>query len=496
MKLSYIYSFNKSFSKALVKPGIISNELVLFVVIIAVAAFLRLFLIGERPGFEWDEPVYGAIAQHSAEHGLPALRPEGGAIATQPYLYHPPFDVIIKGWWISLTGESGVGNLRLLAGFASLVLLALAYWLVRNCTDRFTAALATILLATDGWLIYTNRLNLIENIMMPLGLAGMVAYSYAIKRHNRLLYGLAGALLALAFVYKHIGIAFLVAPLFYLLFFSDKRKSHIFLYLSALTVIVTYFVAMYLLWGNEIFSQNWVQIQRSLGLVESRGLNYGLAQVFEALLKTYWIFFSTLFALAICLVLLAWRFYRWLRKGERPAQPLLFSWAVTAFVLLSVTSLKAPHYLIVMLVPLYIYLATELATWLRQLKKTQLKWGFVALILTLNMVTWNVRFMLQSDNALLETYRFVSANVPANARVLTEETIGAGIRQPYYKLDRHKMADELEKIKPDYIILYYSTTQKPPDSEALEKLVKEGQALTEIRGFKERIIVYRVNQSS
>jgi 4-amino-4-deoxy-L-arabinose transferase-like glycosyltransferase len=492
MKSSYIYSFTRSFSRESAKSSLISRELVLFVAVIAFAAFFRLFLIGERPGFEWDEPVYGAIAQHSAEHGLPALRPEGGGIATQPYLYHPPFDVIIKGWWISITGNPEVGNLRLLAGLASLIMLGLAYWLVRNCTDRVTALLATVLLATDGWLIYTNRLNLIENILMPLGLAGMVAYSYAIKRGSAWLYGLAGALLALAFVYKHIGIVFLVVPLVYLLFFSDNRKNHIFLYISAAIVIVTYFSAMYLVWGNEVFSQNWVQIQRSLGLIESRGLNYGLAQVFEALVKTYWIFFTTLAALATCLSLLAWRLYRWLRRGERPAQPLLFSWAVTAFVLLSVTSLKAPHYLIVMLVPLYLYLATEVATWLKQLKSNRLRWGLVAAVLVLNLVTWNVRFMLQSDNALLETYRFVGANVPANARVLTEETIGAGIRQPYYKLDRHKTADELAKIKPDYIILYYSTTQKPPDSQALEKLVKEGQWLTEIRGFKERIVVYRV----
>jgi 4-amino-4-deoxy-L-arabinose transferase-like glycosyltransferase len=466
----------------------------LFAATILSAAFLRFFMIGERPGFEWDEPVYASISQNFAERGVLAVRSEAGQTATEPYLYHPPFDVALRGGWAALSGSAEVQQLRLVSASAALLLLGLAFGLVRYLAGTPAAFVGLGLLATDGWLIYTNRLNLIENMLMPIGVGGLWLYAIALRRDRAGWYALAGVVLATAFVYKYIGVIFLLTPVVYLLLNRQKIRQHFILLGSAAGLVAVYLAAMWLIWSNQFVDQNLVQFLRAFGFIESRGLNFGIGVILQALLKTYWIFFVTVLSLAGCAGLLGWRSYRWLRKNERPPQPLLFSWAVAAFAIMLAASLKAPHYLIVLLVPVYIYLASEIAPVLLRLKPQWLKVGLVGLVIALNLLTWNLRFVVQDDNALLQTYRYAAANLPANAKVLTEESIGVGIRQPYYRFDRHSSAAALEQLQPDYIIVYYSTTQRPPDTLAFQELLAKSQELTRISGFKEDIRVYKVQK--
>ncbi len=64
--------------------------------IFALAGYMRFFNIAQSPGYEWDEPVYAAIAQRTIELGYPNLKGDGYAYNTEPYLYHPPLDFYLK----------------------------------------------------------------------------------------------------------------------------------------------------------------------------------------------------------------------------------------------------------------------------------------------------------------------------------------------------------------------------------------------------------------
>jgi len=61
---------------------------IVVLVILAAGAFLRFYKIQTRPGFEWDEPVYWAIAAHTADYGFPAIRPQDDQ-PSLPYLFQP-----------------------------------------------------------------------------------------------------------------------------------------------------------------------------------------------------------------------------------------------------------------------------------------------------------------------------------------------------------------------------------------------------------------------
>ena len=123
------------------------------------------------------------------------------------------------------------------------------------------------------------------------------------------------------------------------------------------------------------------------------------------------------------------------------------------------------------LIPLYIYLIAKIAPFLKEKKFRKLQYPILIALLVTNAFTFYLRFILRNDNALLATYNFVNT-LPESSTILTEECIGVGIKQKYYKLDLHNSAEEINKIKPNYVIIYLSTTQKPPKSKALEELIQ------------------------
>jgi 4-amino-4-deoxy-L-arabinose transferase-like glycosyltransferase len=462
-------------------------------VIIVVAALLRFYQIDLRPGFEWDETIYTVISQNTAQLGFPAVRLEGGVPPTEIFLYHPPFDFILKSWWIHLGGGGELGQLRMFAASASIILLGLCFALLRVVSTKETAIVGLIFLALDGWLIYTNRLNLIENGLMPIGVAGILFYALALQRGKWLYYGLAGVFIGGAFVYKHIGIVFLLTPVIYLVLTRKEWRKHLVLFATAFAIIVAYVATMLVLWHEAFINQITVQVRRIFGAMESRGLNYGLSEALQAVVSNYWIFFVTVFALLGGGSLLLWRTWQWWRNRRPPPQILLYSWAFTAVVIMGMSAIKAPHYLIVLIVPVYLYLVSELVPMLQTKQAVWVTIIGLGLVVGLNLVTWNLRFLQNTDNALRQTYQYANTYIPAEARVLTEDTIGMGIRQPFYKLDNYASLGGLEKVKPEYLILYYSTTHRPPDDSALQRLVERGELLTRIIGFKEDIRIYRVN---
>ena len=97
--------------------------------LIGLAAVIRFWAIGSRPGYEWDEPVYTNIATHLAHFGVLQVKPDFGS-PVEPYVYHPPFYFLMLAGWFKLVG-AGVTSARVLAGIMSLVFLVLAYLFMR-----------------------------------------------------------------------------------------------------------------------------------------------------------------------------------------------------------------------------------------------------------------------------------------------------------------------------------------------------------------------------
>lgn len=467
-------------------------EIAAVAAILTMGAFFRFYEIRTRPGFEWDEPLYETIAENTVKYGYPALRVEGGQLLGLN-LFHPPFDHYLKGYWFSVTGESGVGQARVLAGIESMVLLLVTYLFVRNVADKKAALLALLLVSSDGWLIYTNRLNFLENAMMPIGVAGLCFYAMALKKDRRWCWVLAGVVLGLAAIYKHTGFYFLLVPVLTGLLTKGKVRGHYVVLLGAAAlVILLYVTGMYLAFGDEYLFQTLVQIRRALGMAPSSGLTYGLAEVVQALANTYWIFFTTIICLIVGSVMAMIRLIQYIRKYRQPDYPVLLFWSVAAIAFLGTIALRAPHYLIIVLVPLYAFLAVELTPLLRQKTMALATPLLLIVVLALNFVTWHMRFVQRTDNALLATYVYVSQNVPADARVLTEDCVGVQLKQTYFDIRMHRDVEDLQRIDPTYIILYYSVTSEPPEGKALEDILQRSTFVTEFTGFKEVVRIYRV----
>ncbi|MCK4794209.1 MAG: glycosyltransferase family 39 protein, partial [Desulfobacteraceae bacterium] len=181
--------------------------------IFAMAGYLRFFNIAQSPGYEWDEPVYAAIAQRTIELGYPNLKGDGNIYNAEPYLYHPPLDFYLKAFWLQNVESSGIVAGRILSSIEAMIGLAIAYFCLKEISGRKAAVIGLVLLATDGWLVYTNRLNLIENGMMLIGVFGIWMYIKATKSQKISYYLAAGFFLAFAAIYKHTGLPFLAVPI-------------------------------------------------------------------------------------------------------------------------------------------------------------------------------------------------------------------------------------------------------------------------------------------
>jgi len=476
-------------------------------VIFAMAGYMRFFNIAQSPGYEWDEPVYAAIAQRTIELGYPNLKGDGNVYNTEPYLYHPPFDFYLKAFWLQNVETTGIVAGRILSSIEAMIGLAIAYFCLKDISGRKAAVIGLVLLATDGWLVYTNRLNLIENAMMLLGVFGVWMYVKATKTGKTPYYLAAGFFLAFAAIYKHTGLPFLVIPIINLMIIRKDWKQHIILIQTMAIVVLIYMATMWTVWGTVFTQQTWVQIERAFGNIGSRGLNYGFSEAISAVTQTYWVFFVTIVTLVGVGLTITFRIPQLVFRRKQLFNSILLSWAIAAFFFLGVIALKAPHYLITALVPGYIFVASEIGNLLEKVEdkiktgrgnvrleigKKSLIVGLVSVAIVVNLFTWTARFAQNNSNALLETYSFFET-VSVTVRVMADDCIGVAIQQPYFGLDRHASEEGIKYANPDYVALYTSQTQQIPDDPALRSLLSNSTLIRRFSGFKEVIEIYQVN---
>ena len=454
------------------------------------AILMRVWDLGSRPGYDWDEPVYADIGASVAHgDGLFLKTPIGGEHAH--YLFHPPFYFWLLGGWMRIFG-TGIPSARLMAASMSLVVLTLLYTLMRRRWGAF-ALLPLAVLATDGWLLFSNRVSWIENTMLVIAVGAILAYDRALRSHRVSHYALAGALVGATVIAKHVGIYVLLAVLCTWIVVRGDHRGHLRLVGVALLVIGAYVVAMVLLFKHDYLSASHVQIERLTGHKEARGSIKGGGQVISALIGPYKVYVPTLTLSALSLLALARRSVIFLRRrGDASVvpDPVLFGWAAAAGLTFAASGLKMAHYFMLIEIPLLLYLASELIALVpeRPPRRTfNLAVTGLVCLLAANFVTFDLRFASRHDNALGQLAAYARADLPPQAILLTEETIGTIAPQPYCKFFRVGACGPAA----DYVITYTSRTQAPPPDPRLTRLIRASKPVKVFHGFKETITVYK-----
>lgn len=466
--------------------------------IFCIAAVMRLYEIDIRPGLEWDETVYFQIAKNTMTTGFPNLRSEG----FEPYhiyLYHPPIDFLVRATWLDLTGGDNIASLRILSTLSSLYTFLVLFNLVWLVTDQNAALLVLLFLVTDGWLNYTNRLNLIENTQMLWVSIALTSYYISQKKELGKWHVLTGVLIGWSIIYKHTGIHILGVPLIMALFERKEWRKHGLVVASAIVVGCLYIAIMTISYGDVFLNNTWVQIQRALGSVESRGLNFDLSKTIAVIYNTYWVFFTTVAALIIS-VPIAILNARRLKNGTLGNERLFFAWYLSSLAFLAMVALKAPHYLIILLIPTYLMIGVycyRLFSIYAELKivKAVLLVVLTALLVA-NIGTWNFRFIQhQPDDAMQETIDFFAEELKGLDApvVLTEETLGVMLPENaiYWNL-HYRRADAGIISTANYVVLYNTLTQDPPDSPLIDELLQRAVLVRQFEGFKETIRIYEI----
>lgn len=477
--------------------------------ILTVFLALHLWFIFVAPTpWDWDEPVYSNIANQTLVRGYPAFQTYAAPL--NYYAYQPPLHFYVLAWAYRVGGSSIVTG-RIISSFAATLALGMAMLVILEATgDKQMSLLTGVLLCLDGWFQYSSLLVKLDTTAIMLGLTGTLFLIRAQKQGSNKLSALSGIFLGLATIYKHVSVVFLFAAV--LLWIGRRRSHRIFVttFLVAGIIIVLYVATMVTTVQGPFLQAMGVQIRRTLGLQEARGLGYGPIEALNALWQTYWAFAGTLVSLAFGL---STSFYRLTvkRKDNRDIQ-IILNLVVAASAILGVIALRNPHYLGLLIIPSNMMTAYLLVGWFRSVGglKIDHTWqinvamrtiGLTLLvsILALNVMTVAIRTSEFSRvNALQQAQQQVR-KLDTNAVILSEEPICAMIlvkTQMCFTLGNNQSSSKIKQIQPHFLVLYLTITQKPPQTGAVADLVKTGKEIMRIVGWKELVVLYEVHPPS
>ncbi len=191
---------------------------VIFVVIMAVAAFLRLYRLGDVPlGLQQDEASIGYDAYCLATYGIDR---NGYHFPIYPITWGcgggSPLLIYLNVISVSLFG-TGIVKLRLIPAICGILTVLLFYLILRlSFEDKDYRNLASLLgagfLAVCPWHVILSRWSLDCNIMPFNLILAVYLFLLAAKKKSTVIYGLSAAAFAVC-MYSY-GAATIVVPLF------------------------------------------------------------------------------------------------------------------------------------------------------------------------------------------------------------------------------------------------------------------------------------------
>jgi len=469
----------------------------LFTVALSLAAAVRLWDIGNKPGWQADEPVYTSIARNILLHGTLNDHIQY-AESWSPFLYHPPFYVLLLSQWFRVFGV-GIAQARELSAVASVVMFVLLGWLLFRLHGLVIALVTLIFLMFDGWLIFVERISYIENILMILVVASLLAYQWAIRSPSAGRFVAVGALLGFTAVFKHTGFYVLPAVALHYVMTRQEGRKHLLLASAAAVVIGLYVGGM--IWLFDIGRQRWylaqteLQINRVLGLRQSRGTLGSPLKFLHLLSHQYAVFVPSLIVAIGGVTLLCLRSIQCLRsRSWAPVRSnsILYCWSVAAIIVFGASQLRFPQYFALLLIPFYCFIWTELApnvlAWRRS--RVIVAAAIVPVVVGASMWSFYSRVVERNDNVLQRVEWYVERHIPRTDVVITEEPIADEIPQSWCSVARAAAC----RIVSPYAITYRSYLQPiaPPDDKVFYVIMKGAKRLHTFVGFKETITVWKL----
>lgn len=468
---------------------------------LAVALGARLYA-AFHTGLEVDEPIYRYAAAYAAQYGFPAVRAEANRQII-PFLYHPPFFLWLLDLWFKVWNNDNYLTGRLFSVLCATIMLGLLYVFVRVLVNKSVALLSLIFVGSDAWIIFTNQAIYFENSEMVFILLALWAYWRALQTNGKVneqyisRYLLAGLLVGWVLIYKQIGGFLLIVVLANMVMQRKHWLGHVLLFVTTFGVLAVYALSMHMTFGSLFDYATFTQIRRTLWERQSAGLTYSPSTALEAIVSRYFIFPLTILTLVGGSILAIIRFVQHVLGKRKEKYPLLLSWALGGVVFALSISLKSPHYMILWLVPLYIFLSKELYLLFGKRKHTSnrrkyLKSILLVALFIVNLWSFQARFMNVPGDTIAQASVYINAQLPSSAVLLTEDYVGVDIIPQYMNINLVDTPTKVFKSGVTYAALYWSTTE--PLLTSLGPINQYCIPLKTFRGFKDNIEVCKINK--
>jgi 4-amino-4-deoxy-L-arabinose transferase-like glycosyltransferase len=409
---------------------LVQLSILAFAAALAIGTGLRLWRLGISPAWQWDEGVYYRVSVN-VQHNVLSEHSHYGE-PWEPFLYQPPFYFLLLSKWFSTIGAS-IYHARILGVILTAAMQTVLFRLLWKVHGVGVALFAIIPVIFDGWLMYIERVSYIENALMLIIVAGFLLYQRALERPSWHRFAIAGAAVGFTASFKQTGVYVLLAVMLCWLVTRRAHKGHLVLLGIAVMVFVVYVAVMVRVFdvpGHDWYiGQSTTQIRRVLALKHSGGTLTSPTSVLHLLAAQYRFFIpSVLLALAAFVTVVRRVLQCYRARNWEPAQDnaLLFSWLVTGIVVFSFSSLKFPQYFVLILLPAYCFLWTEMARW-----NWRSAWKHT--VMTVAVIAGLGSFMLTvpafSANTLYQVQRYAATQIPVSSIVVTEQSIGDLIQQ-------------------------------------------------------------------
>ncbi|MBV9020863.1 MAG: glycosyltransferase family 39 protein [Chloroflexi bacterium] len=478
------------------------REIGIVAVFLLMALCLRVFA-AFHTSIEVDEPIYRYAAAYTARYGFPSVR-AAYQQQTIPFLYHPPFFMFLLAEWFKIWGSDSYFTGRLLSVITSLIMLVILYIFVQKITNKTVALIVLFLIGSDAWILFTNQAIYLENSQMILIILGVEAYCLATntnsvdRKRYFMRYLITGILIGLVIVYKHIGVFLLISVASNLILQRKHLRGHILLFIATTAVVAVYVSSMQLVFGGLFDYATIVQIHRTLGATSSPGLSYSPITALQAIYSRYWIFPTTI------IVLIGGSIFTLIRcvhqvLGKRKGETITLSWALGAIVFALSISLKSPQYMILWLIPLYIFLVKELYSMLgnrTRINKYAVKTStaiLVGITIIINLWSFQMRLFHFSGDILAEAAQYINTNLPPYAIVATEDYVDVDITPQYVNDNFIDTPAKLYWSDATYAAFYWSTTEPLPKS--LGNINSYCTPLRTFTGFKDHMEICQLNRT-
>jgi 4-amino-4-deoxy-L-arabinose transferase-like glycosyltransferase len=401
-----------------------------FGMVLAAGTGLRLWHLSVSPAWQWDEGVYYRVSVN-VQYDVLSEHSHYGA-PWEPFLYQPPFYFLLLSRWFSTIGAS-IYHARILGVILTAAMQTVLFRLLWKVHGIGVALFAIIPVIFDGWLMYIERVSYIENALMLIIVTGFLLYQRALERPSWQRFAIAGVAIGFAASFKQTGVYVLLAVLLCWLITRRAHKGHLVLLGIAVAVFAAYVVVMVRTFdvpGHDWYiGQSTTQVRRVLALQHSGGTLTSPGSVLHLLAAQYRYFIPSVLLAFAALTTVVRRVLRcYLARSWEPAQgnALLFSWLVTGIVVFGFSSLKFPQYFVLILLPAYCFLWTEMASWRW---RSAWKHTVMATAVMAGLGSFLLTVPAFGANTLSRVQQYAAVHIPVSGIVVTEQSIGDLIQQ-------------------------------------------------------------------